>query len=75
MRIGNFPKQGELPIESKRYWQLSIGVGAVPSRCFDGGWRAFEFVVLKKYAKQELSAAHPYSFRLAFAFWLPFYSL
>lgn len=74
MMIGNTPKNGPL-IEKKRYWHISIGRDAVPSRFFEGGWRAFEFIVFKPYEKLVSGEAHPYSFRLAFAFWFPFYIL
>ena len=75
MKIGNFPNKREYAKENKRYFQLSVGRDAVPSRYFDNGWRAVEFVVLKPYKVLEEGVAHPYSIRIAFAFWFPFYLL
>lgn len=75
MRIGNFPEKGVLPEEGRYYWRLAIGRDACPYRLFDGGWHAFELLVLKKYEVVEDGAAHPTLFRIAFAFWFPFYFL
>ena len=80
MTIGNKPKQEDLPLVGKVYWWLAIGKDAVPSRFFEGGWRAFEFVVFKPYEDFTTDAnrageSHPYAIRFAFAYWLPFYFL
>ncbi len=75
MTIGNFPKAVLDAKNGKRYWKLSIGSNVISHRFFEGGWRAFEFVVLKKFKVQPDGGAYPTAFRIAFAFWLPFYSL
>jgi len=76
MRLGNLPKErGEL-IEGRVYWSLCMGRDAMPSRFFDGGWRAFEFIVFKPFHyPYEEGGAMPYSFRFAFAYWFPIYPL
>lgn len=53
-----------------------MGRDAMPSRFFDGGWRAFEFIVFKPFHyPYEEGGAMPYSFRFAFAYWFPIYPL
>lgn len=77
MRLGNLPKLREGAVVGKTYWSLAIGRDAIESRYFDGGWRAFEFVVYKPFHHDayERGRALGYRFRIAFAYWLPFYSL
>ena len=74
MTISNI-KSGEKLIDGKRYWRFSIGRNAVPSRYFNDGWQACELIVSKPYHSTEEGAAHPYSIKIAFAFWLPFFFL
>lgn len=74
MKLGNMPKSAEHAVIGQRYWHLSIG-NPVPQRYLDGGWRAFEFVVFKKYSIHPPAEAMPYSFRIAFAYWLPFFKI
>lgn len=73
MKIGNLPKQGTIAKEGKIYWKLSVGRGAIQTMYFDGGWHGFEFIVFKRYKKQDEDIGHPYVFRIAFAYWLPIY--
>lgn len=75
MTIGNRPKNNEMPVVGTRYWWLSIGRHALPSTYLDGGWRGFEFTILKPYKKQYEGASQATLFKVSFAFWLPFYSL
>jgi len=76
MTLGNLPKDRGAALEGKTYWRLAIGTHAVAHRYFDGGWRAFEFIVFKPYHDPyDQGAALPYRFRIAFAYWLPIYPL
>ena len=76
MKIGNKPKHSIEAIKGKRYWYLSIGDRAVSYRYLNDGWRGFEFVIFKPYNREVPEGeAHPYTFRFAFAYWLPFYSI
>lgn len=80
MKLGNKPKNDEAPVVGRRYWWLAVGRDASPMRYFDGGWRAFEFIILQPYNNitgdsKRAGEAHPYSVRIAFAFWLPFFSI
>ena len=76
MTIGNMPTDRGAAIEGKTYWRLAIGRNADPSRFFEGGWRAFEFVVFRPFRDTgERGAVLPYRFKIAFAYWLPFYKI
>lgn len=75
MTLGNKPTQGETPVSDKTYWWLSIGRDVMPSRYFDNGWRAFEFIIMKPFKELPRGESHPTRFRFAFVFWLPFYMI
>lgn len=75
MTIGNLPKERNLVETGVLYWRLSVGKDALTNRFFEGGWRAFEFVMLKPKKFPLEGESMPYIFRFAFAYWLPFYSL
>lgn len=83
MRLGNLPKdRGAALPEGKRYWKLAIGRNAFPQRYFENGWYAFEFVIFKRYKQLDkegweamCGSTLQYAFRIAFAYWLPFYPL
>jgi len=75
MKIGNRPKTIEEAVEGKRYWSLAIGRNASPQHYLNDGWRAFEFIIFKPYKQELEGAAYPFSFRFAFAYWLPFYKV
>jgi hypothetical protein len=78
MKIGNKPATSKLAQEGKVYWQLSIGRNAAPHMYFEGGWRAFSFIVYKPYPKLEYGehcVALQYKIKVEFAFWLPFYKI
>lgn len=69
--LGNMPKE-MVPLEhGKLYWRLSLGKD-ITYRHYEGGWRAFEFVVIRYDKANPQGGVHPYKFRIAFAFWLPF---
>ena len=75
MNLGNRPKEATNAIVGKRYWWLCVGSNAQPHRRFDHGWTPFEFVITKRYKALPRGEAHPYAFRLAFAYWLPIFPL
>lgn len=75
MMIGNRPEVGVKPKHGKLYWWISCGRDAISYRYFDGGWRAFEACAIRYNTRFKEGAAQPYIFRIAFAFWLPFYKI
>jgi len=73
MKISNIK---DSPVIGKIYWQFSMGFNVPSHRFYEGGWRAVEFVVFRPYeAPNKNGDAHPYLFRLGFAYWLPFMPL
>ena len=71
MTLNNLPKSGLKPIEGKLYWSLNIGRNALTYRHFEGGWRAFEFIILRYKTPKSEGEAVPHLFRFAFAYWFP----
>lgn len=73
MKLGNSPIKREDIEVGKLYWNLNIGKNAIASRYFEGGWRAFEFVIFRPSQIPLQGDGIRYIFRFAFAYWFPFY--
>lgn len=70
MILGNL-HEGEAFEDKKLYWRFALGKN-ISHRHYEGGWRAFEFVIIRYDKSTPDGGAHPIVFRFAFAFWLPF---
>lgn len=74
MRVGNKPNTAVEAYEGRIYWELRIGAVDSRGRYYTDGWRVFDFIVHKRFCREDIEAgaAYPTYINIGFAYWLPF---